>query len=179
MKECLRGLRIAFLGVALLGGAIGCAFSFIGDPMIALVSALGAAFSCFWWLIVEAVACFSQAKMSRRNFLIAAPWAVGLIAASWTQTPLKIAFLIAKPGLDSAAAEIRSGSPSSYPLRAGPFNVVRYDYDVQSPDGLRLVTNDQPTGPNGFCHFTSGVRQGFNPWFEMDLGDGWFYIEED
>jgi hypothetical protein len=102
-----------------------------------------------------------------------------------TVWPFRLQFLAARFTLERVADQIEAGQTVSFPLSAGPFQLVGSRVDPQT-GGVALLTDLNPNGPSGFVRHKSsltGPYDCFRPirgdWWHVVLGGGWCYHEED
>lgn len=97
--------------------------------------------------------------------------------------PLRVGFLVARPTLERLADQAAAGTLVTFPVRAGPFDVVRASVEpVSGQVGLMIEPN--PNRPTGFVRVRSDEPPGsrrpiIGTELNVDLGWGWSYREDD
>ncbi len=97
--------------------------------------------------------------------------------------PLRLGFLLVRPGLDRLADQVAAGKATGFPQWVGPFRVARSTVDPVSGN-VGLMIDPNPNGPTGLVRvrpFIPPNRNGPFRWDDLlvDLGWGWEYREED
>ena len=109
---------------------------------------------------------------------------VAPVATVRTLWPLHMAFYFAKPKLELLANQIESGQVIAFPQWIGPFRLAGSKVDVATGN-VGLVTYPNSSGPTGFVRVSAAtpnqnrhipIRGDI---FEVELGPGWWYHEED
>jgi hypothetical protein len=169
-----KGFRWLF-GVLGVGAALGAVYSFHADALMgAVISFCVGVFLVGFTLAVIVAGLYLRRPFGRK--LLGCLLLLWLVAATLFGAPLRAGFLLSKHALERILEEELSGQPVQLPRRAGVYVVHRIDANDY---GTRLIVRDTWSGPTGFVFFPEGERVGFNPFEEIALGEGWFYIEED
>ena len=111
--------------------------------------------------------------------LMVAPFAT--VRTLW---PLHMAFYFARPKLELLADQIESGQVISFPQWVGPFRLAGSKVDVRTGN-VGLVIYPNPNGPTGFVRVSAATANQNHGTpirgdiFEVELGPGWWYHEED
>jgi hypothetical protein len=104
----------------------------------------------------------------------------------FTLWPFRLAFLASKPALDRLADRVALRQPRGLPLRAGLFLVVGSIVDTTTGN-VGLIIDPAPSGRSGFVRVSlvpgmpRGRRDGpfYNLNYDLELGGGWWYQNED
>jgi hypothetical protein len=144
-------------------------------------------------LLLPMIACCgaSWASGARRPGTPTAAWlsvvvlAVLPIATIRTLWPLRLAFRIARPGLERLADRVAAGEEIDYPRWVFPIRVAGAAADPATGN-IGLMTDTNPGGPVGFVRVkgrpgtpTVGSRPIGGDDLHIGLADGWCYNEED
>jgi hypothetical protein len=97
--------------------------------------------------------------------------------------PLRLAFLTARPALETLADQVAARKASSFPVRAGVFRIRGSGIDPAT-GSVGLMTDPNPSGPTGFVRLglrNSPIRRDpiVGSHLYIELGWGWSYREED
>jgi hypothetical protein len=101
-----------------------------------------------------------------------------------TYWPLHLAFLASRPALEQLADRVAAGRVTGLPRRAGVFWVAGFRID-NATGNVGLITDPNPTGPNGFVRVRPGasaedpLRTIVGSNLNVDLGGGWSYRDAD
>lgn len=106
------------------------------------------------------------------------------LATTWTLWPLRLAFHVSRPSLERLADRVATGQTVQTARWVGPFRVARTAVDPATGN-VGLMIDPNPNGPTGFVRLGPGNSpdrrhlpiRGDD--LEVDLGEGWYYHEED
>ena len=120
-------------------------------------------------------ACYSTSWRAARFHVLGACclW-LSVVATSW---PLRTSFAVTRPVLDRMVADIGIGKTVDIQQAVGPFRIRQVD--TSTIDGQVCFWTEPTLGDRvGFVYdpFQKGL---LNPWLQLDLGNGWYYLEED
>ena len=93
-----------------------------------------------------------------------------VILSNW---PLRLHYLIAKPALESMAADAIAGRKLRVPARAGLFWIK----EAEVRDGIVCLWTD--LHPWGYTGFVRTDQERFNPWNMVVLSRDWQLMVED
>jgi hypothetical protein len=109
------------------------------------------------------------------------------IVTALTCWPFQLAFQISKPSLRALADQVAANQPVTFPQQAGLFRIVTSRIDADSGN-IALVIDPNPNGPTAFVRVNPNARpngpyHSYRPIrgdaFELILGGGWYYNQED
>jgi hypothetical protein len=99
--------------------------------------------------------------------------------------PFRLTFRASRPALDSLADQVAAGKPVHFPAGVGFFRVHACVIDPATGN-IGLVDGPNPAGRSGFVRTRPAIPPGeflggpfWNLALKVDLGDGWWYVEED
>jgi hypothetical protein len=126
--------------------------------------------------------------IGRRNSVVAWSLVISMSIAPTTMAtdswPLKVACLLSRPAMDRLADRVSAGEPMAWPADAGLFTFVGSEFDPVTRC-VGLVTNPSPSGRSGFVRYVYGRSSPgdggpfTNLNFNVDMGGGWRYQDED
>ena len=102
----------------------------------------------------------------------------------WTLWPIRLLFLAARPEMEQLASQVVAGQRLDVPRSVGLFQFAGTKFDPASGD-VALFIEPNPSHPRGFLWKRSGMlasRAGCGMYgsdMSIDLGQGWWYLEDD
>jgi hypothetical protein len=130
----------------------------------------------------------SRADVLPRRFRRPAGFSVFVLAmlpflTILTMWPLRVAFLAARPGLESLADQVAAGKAVNFPQQVGLFRIEGSAFKPPSGN-IGLMIDPNPAGSTGFVRTRPVPRPvGRDPIIGsnlyVELGWGWSYREED
>jgi hypothetical protein len=130
----------------------------------------------FFWKAIGPYKCRSPRARRVNGALVLASVAVYCTVPT-THWPLRAAFLLSKPALESVALDLQSGKRFNGRLRVGLFAIQKAEiYDLNGK--VCLWTDLHPSGKTGFTLCPPDDIP-FNLWSNLELDRRWQYVSED
>lgn len=99
-----------------------------------------------------------------------------IVSAAAMNWPFRLVFLLSRPSIERAAAQVRAGKSPTTPFRAGAFWIEKAE--LKSKGVVCLWTDPDPGGGKGFVRH-EGENVPLNIFTCIDLERHWKYVEED
>ncbi len=146
---------------------------FCGIPMI-----LG--FGTAWALALPWRDRFPRDPWPLPVLILTLTMAVTPLATLLSSWPLRLAFLVSRPALESLADRVAAGQAPTFPTRAGLFRIAGSAIDPATGN-VALITDPNPNHPSGFVRYQLGTphRPFDSPFMGMSLSPAWAFEVED
>ena len=99
----------------------------------------------------------------------------------WTFWPLRAAFLVSKPSLESLADRVAAGQTPAFPTWAGVYRIVGSRSDPTN-GWVALIFDPNPSGKSVFVRYPLGMnvpRRTASPFISLELTSRWTFEMED